>query len=151
MALKIRLRQQGRTNRQTYRLVVTDVRCPRDGKYLEMLGWYNPFATENNCHVHADRIQFWVGQGAKLTDSAQALITKVAPHVMKEIQEKCQEKRVKKAAKRRALKKAKVAPAVKAKSAPKKQEVAQEAAASDAPKAAAKPKAPRAKKSQPKA
>ncbi len=147
MALKIRLRQQGRTNRQTYRLVVTDVRCPRDGKYLEMLGWYNPFATENNCHVHADRIQFWVGQGAKLTDSAQALITKVAPHVMKEIQEKCQEKRVKKAAKRRALKKAKAAPAVKAKSTSKKEE----APASEAPKAAAKPKAPRAKKAQPKA
>jgi small subunit ribosomal protein S16 len=43
MALKIRLRQQGRKNRQTYRLVVTDIRNPRDGKYLEMIGWYNPF------------------------------------------------------------------------------------------------------------
>ncbi len=43
MALKIRLRQQGRNNRPFYRLVVTDVRSPRDGKYVEMLGWYNPF------------------------------------------------------------------------------------------------------------
>ena len=42
MALVIRLRQQGRNNRQTYRVVVVDSRYPRDGKYLEMLGWYNP-------------------------------------------------------------------------------------------------------------
>ena len=43
MALKIRLRAQGRNNRETYRLVVADGRSPRDGKYMEMLGWYNPF------------------------------------------------------------------------------------------------------------
>lgn len=112
MSLKIRLRQQGRTNRQTYRLVVTDIRCPRDGKYLEMVGWYNPFSDENNCHVHADRIRYWVGQGAQITPNAEALITKVAPHVIKEIREQRQEKRVKKAAKRRALNKAKSTPAV---------------------------------------
>ena len=46
MALKIRLRQQGRKNRPFYRMVVTDVRAPRDGKYCEALGWYNPFETE---------------------------------------------------------------------------------------------------------
>jgi small subunit ribosomal protein S16 len=46
MALKIRLRQQGRNNRPFYRLVVADVRSPRDGKYLEALGWYNPFEAE---------------------------------------------------------------------------------------------------------
>ena len=42
MALKIRLRQQGRKNRPFYRLVLTDSRTPRDGKYVEALGWYNP-------------------------------------------------------------------------------------------------------------
>ena len=46
MALKIRLRQQGRNNRPFYRLVVTDARSPRDGKYVEALGWYNPFEAE---------------------------------------------------------------------------------------------------------
>jgi len=156
MALKIRLRQQGRTNRQTYRLVVTDIRCPRDGKYLEMVGWYNPFSNENNCQVHAERIQFWVGQGAQLTPSVEALIMKVAPHVMKEIQQKRQEKRVKNVAKRRALKKAKKATApvkeAPAKKAPAKAaKPVKEEIASEEPKAAAKPKAPRAKKAQPKA
>jgi small subunit ribosomal protein S16 len=109
MALKIRLRQQGRTNRQTYRLVVTDVRCPRDGKYLELVGSYNPFNHENNCHVHAERIQYWVGQGAQISPNAEALIAKVAPDLMKEIRGKRQEKRIKNAAKRRTLKKAKKA------------------------------------------
>ncbi len=146
MAVKIRLRQHGRTNRQTYRLVVTDIRCPRDGKYLEMVGWYNPFSDQNNCQVQADRIHYWVDQGAQISPNAEALILKVAPEVMKEIRQKRQDKRIKVAAKRRALKKAKktAAPAKAVK--PKK-----EAAAAKEPKAAAKPKATRAKKAQPEA
>jgi small subunit ribosomal protein S16 len=83
MALKIRLRQQGRTNRQVYRLVVTDSRSPRDGKYIEMLGWYNPFEAEaeRNCQVEAERIQYWLSQGAQLTEKAEALIHRIAPTV----------------------------------------------------------------------
>jgi small subunit ribosomal protein S16 len=121
MALKIRLRQQGRTNRQTYRLVVTDIRNPRDGKYLEMLGWYNPFATTNDSEVDVERINFWVGQGAQITPSAEALISRIAPDVMKEIHAKQHARRVKKVAKRRSSKKAtgavKPAPKVEAKAA----------------------------------
>ena len=75
MALKIRLRQQGRTNRQTYRLVVTDIRNPRDGKYLEMIGWYNPFSTTQESQVDIERINYWVGQGAEITPSAQIITT----------------------------------------------------------------------------
>src|SRR5690349_5663084 len=106
MAVKIRLRQQGRANRQTYRFVVTDIRCPRDGKYLEMVGWYNPFGTTDNCSVDADRIRFWVGQGAQITPNAEALLVKVAPDVIREIRDRKQAKRVKEAAKRRASRKA---------------------------------------------
>jgi small subunit ribosomal protein S16 len=106
MALKIRLRQQGRSNRQTYRLVVTDIRNPRDGKYLEMVGWYNPFGTAKDCAFDLDRINFWVGQGAQITSNAQALIARVAPDVMKGIRAKEHIKRVKQTAKRRAGKKA---------------------------------------------
>lgn len=106
MALKIRLRQQGRKNRQTYRLVVTDIRNPRDGKYLEMLGWYNPFNEKQDCIVHTDRIHYWVGQGAQMTPHAQALIARVAPDVIKEIRAKVHQKRLKDAARRKALRKA---------------------------------------------
>jgi len=106
MALKIRLRQQGRTNRQTYRLVVTDIRNPRDGKYLEMIGWYNPFNATNDSVVNVERMNYWLAQGAQLTPNAEALIARVAPDTMKEIRAKEHANRTKKAAKRRASKKA---------------------------------------------
>lgn len=109
MALKIRLRQQGRANRQTYRLVVTDIRNPRDGKYLEMIGWYNPFSATTESVVDVERINFWVGQGAQITPSAQALIARIAPDVMKEMRAKQHASRTKNAAKRRAGKKASAA------------------------------------------
>lgn len=106
MVLKIRMRQQGRTNRQTFRLVVTDVRNPRDGKYLEMIGWYNPVAAEkDSAMVDLARVQFWLGQGAQISDNVQELLARVAPDFMKEIVASAHAKRVKSAAKRRALKK----------------------------------------------
>ncbi len=114
--LKIRLRQQGRTNRQTYRLVVTDIRNPRDGKYLEMIGWYNPFSAKQESSVNVERINYWVSQGAEITPNAQAIIARIAPDTMKDIRAKEHAKRTKNAAKRRALKKA----APKAEAAPKK-------------------------------
>lgn len=103
MALKIRLRQQGRTNGQVYRLVVTDSRSPRDGKYLEMVGWYNPFQAEaeKSFHLHSDRIQHWLGLGAQLTEKAQTLVQRGAPEVMRAEQEKDQKRQEKVRAKRR--------------------------------------------------
>jgi small subunit ribosomal protein S16 len=106
MVLKIRLRQQGRANRQTYRLVVTDIRNPRDGKYLEMIGWYNPYSTTTDSVVNAERINFWVGQGAQITPNAQALISRIAPDVMKDLRAKEHASRLKEATKRKARKKA---------------------------------------------
>lgn len=109
MVLKIRLRQQGRSNRQTYRLVVTDIRNPRDGKYLEMLGWYNPFSAEGtDSKIDVERINYWVSQGAQITPSAGSLIARMAPQTMLELNSKKHVSRVKKVAKRRALKKASV-------------------------------------------
>lgn len=106
MALKIRLRQQGRKNRATYRLVVTDCRSPRDGKYVEMLGWYNPFESEEDLtlSIQSDRIQHWLDQGAQFTDKARALVAKVAPAVLRQQKEKELAHRAKVAAKRKAHK-----------------------------------------------
>ena len=90
MALKIRLRQQGRNNRPFYRLVLTDVRSPRDGKYLEALGWYNPFAKleQDKVFVKPDRIQHWIDCGAQLSDTAESLIKKAAPAVIQLLDQK---------------------------------------------------------------
>lgn len=108
MALKIRLRQQGRNNRPFYRLVLTDVRAPRDGRYIEALGWYNPFEAEQDKSLSIDavRIQHWLGLGAEISDSAEALVAKVAPSVIRTKTEKILALKAKEAAKRKARKKA---------------------------------------------
>lgn len=100
--LKIRLRQQGRTNRTAYRLVVSDSRSPRDGKYVEMLGWYHPFESDENLlEVKAERISYWLSQGAQFTEKAQALVAKAAPEVIKEYRLKVAAARQKKCQKRK--------------------------------------------------
>lgn len=107
MALKIRLRQQGRTNRAFYRLVLTDSRSPRDGKYVEALGWYNPIEAEDDkkLSLKSDRIQYWLNIGAQMTDNAASLIRRTAPQLIQEQMEKKRLHRVKAASKRKERKK----------------------------------------------
>ncbi|PJD98143.1 MAG: 30S ribosomal protein S16 [Parachlamydia sp.] len=107
MALKIRLRQQGRTNRPFYRVVVTDCNTPRDGRYVEELGWYNPGEADadKGLLIKADRVQHWLSVGAILTDSAHSLVAKVAPSVIREQTEKRLALRARNAAKRKQRKK----------------------------------------------
>ena len=85
MALKIRLRQQGRKNHLTYRLVLTDERKPRDGKYIELLGWYKPQEKENTVSVEGERIDHWLKHGAQLTEKARSLVKQAAPAVIKDL------------------------------------------------------------------
>ncbi|NNM44080.1 MAG: 30S ribosomal protein S16 [Chlamydiae bacterium] len=131
MALKIRLRQQGRNNYQTYRLVVADSRYPRDGKYLEMLGWYNPGLKEGNVSVNAERVSHWVKLGAVLSERVKSLLAKSAPSVLQELNA------------RALAKKQKVASKPKKQVVAKTKEASKPKAADAKPKAAAKPRAPR--------
>jgi len=95
MALVIRLKKTGRTNRQSFRLVVTDKKTPRDGKYLEMLGWYNPLEdqVQKNLSIKSDRVEFWLQKGAQLSEKAKALVKRSSPEIIKKLNEK---KRLKK-------------------------------------------------------
>jgi small subunit ribosomal protein S16 len=108
MALKIRLRQQGRNNRPFYRLVLTDVRSPRDGKYLEALGWYNPFESEldKSISLNEGRIVHWLNLGAELSERAASLVAKIAPTVIRTQTAKALVHRKKLLEKRKARKKA---------------------------------------------
>lgn len=108
MALKIRLRQQGCTNHIVYRVVVADVRAPRDGKYIESIGWYNPKAKNEalEMELKADRLQHWINQGAQLTQTVAALMKKGAPGVAENLRQAVQAKRVRQAKKRRQANKA---------------------------------------------
>ncbi|MEM7174916.1 MAG: 30S ribosomal protein S16 [Chlamydiota bacterium] len=102
MALKIRLRQQGRRNRLTYRLVVVDSRSPRDGKYVEKLGYYDPHLKGNrDAHLFEDRIQFWLDRGAIFTEKAENIVKRLAPGVMKNMREQKLSQKQKRAEKRR--------------------------------------------------
>lgn len=102
MALIIRMRQQGANSRQQFRVVVTDVRSPRDGKYLEKLGWYNPFAEEGkNYQLDVPRIQFWLDQGAQISDRVKSIVKRFAPEVVQAMVGKEVAKREKARIKRR--------------------------------------------------
>lgn len=103
MALKIRLRQQGRKNRPFYRIVVADSRSPRDGKFLEILGWYNPFEEDQSkgLDVKEERITHWINEGALITEKVRALVKKAAPNVIAQMLSKQVEKKQKKAEKKK--------------------------------------------------
>ena len=92
MALIIRLRQMGRNNQQTYRLVVTNVRTRRDGRYVEALGWYNPQNDTDHLHVEADRVLHWFNQGAQISENVMTLVEKASPETANIIATKQAEK-----------------------------------------------------------
>jgi small subunit ribosomal protein S16 len=108
MALKIRMRKQGRRNQACFRIVVTETTTRRDGKYNEVLGWYNPHGKteEHTLSVKADRVQHWLNQGAEISEKVACLMLKAAPVVMKEQREKAFAKRAKLCQKRREARKA---------------------------------------------
>jgi len=71
MAVKIRLARGGAKKRPYYRIVVADVRAPRDGRYIEKVGTHNPLLPkdhEDRVHLVEDRIKYWLSEGAKPTD-----------------------------------------------------------------------------------
>lgn len=83
MALVIRMRQQGRKNRQTFRLVVTDSRNPRDGKYLESLGSYDPSRPQDNLVLNEERLSYWMSKGAQISERAERLVRNINPSFIK--------------------------------------------------------------------
>ncbi len=76
MATKIRLRRMGARNNPFYRLVVADSRFATTGRNLEVLGWYDPKKAEKNFSVKTDRVDYWLGTGAQMSDTAKSLIKK---------------------------------------------------------------------------
>jgi small subunit ribosomal protein S16 len=82
MAVSIRLRREGAKNRPYYRIVVADSRSPRDGKFIEIIGTYDPKQTGQNSSFNVERAEYWISKGAKPSDTVRSLIKrqkKVAP------------------------------------------------------------------------
>jgi small subunit ribosomal protein S16 len=76
MAVTIRLRREGALNRPYFKVVVTDKRSPRDGKFIEIVGTYDPKKTGQNSTLKLDRIEHWIGKGAQPSDTVRSLIKK---------------------------------------------------------------------------
>jgi small subunit ribosomal protein S16 len=78
MAVKIRLARGGAKKRPFYRIVATDARSPRDGRFLEKLGTYNPMTKDGTVNLDRARIDYWLGVGAQPTDAVRRLLRKAA-------------------------------------------------------------------------
>ena len=76
MAVKIRMTRTGANKDICYRVIATDSRSPRDGKNLELLGWYDPKKTGTNFELKLDRIAHWTSKGALVSDTVKSLIKK---------------------------------------------------------------------------
>ena len=76
MAVKIRLRREGALNRPYYKVVVADGRSPRDGKFIEQIGNYDPKKTGDNANLDLSRVDYWIGRGAQPSDTVRSLIKK---------------------------------------------------------------------------
>ncbi|MFZ0614265.1 MAG: 30S ribosomal protein S16 [Desulfobacterales bacterium] len=76
MAVKIRLARHGAKKRPFYRIVAADSEAPRDGKYLENLGTYNPLLESEAVTLKTERIQYWVANGAIPTATVKNLLQK---------------------------------------------------------------------------
>ncbi len=74
MAVKIRLRRTGSRNAACFRVVATDARSPRDGRFIETLGWYDPKLKGVNFKLKLGRVEYWRSQGAEISDTVKSLL-----------------------------------------------------------------------------
>ena len=76
MAVKIRLKRLGSKKNPFYRVVVADERSPRDGKFIEEIGYYNPLPTPADIKIDAEKATKWLGNGAQPTETVRTLLKK---------------------------------------------------------------------------
>ncbi|MFZ5352593.1 MAG: 30S ribosomal protein S16 [Bacillota bacterium] len=76
MAVKIRLRRMGAKKAPFYRVVVADSRSPRDGKFIEEIGYYNPITEPAEIKIDAEKAQKWLKDGAQPSDTVKSLLKK---------------------------------------------------------------------------
>ena len=74
MAVKIRLRRMGAKRAPFYRVVVADSRYPRDGRFIEEIGYYNPMKEPAEIKIDAEKAQMWIANGAQPTDTVKVLL-----------------------------------------------------------------------------
>ncbi|WP_306046849.1 30S ribosomal protein S16 [Nioella sp. MMSF_3534] len=129
MAMKIRLARGGSKKRPFYRIVASDSRMPRDGRYIEKLGTYNPLLpkdSEDRVQMNMERVQYWLGEGAQPTDRVSRFLEAAGVVEKKERANLKKGAPGKKALERAEEKAAKAAEAAEAAAAPAEEEAASE-------------------------
>jgi small subunit ribosomal protein S16 len=128
--MKIRLARGGNKKRPFYRIVAADSRMPRDGRYIEKLGTYNPLLpkdSEERVKMDVKRVQYWLGQGAQATDRVARMLEAAGVLTKKERNNPIKGKPGQKAVERAEEKAAKAAEAAEAENAPAEEPVEEEA------------------------
>ena len=131
MAMKIRLARGGNKKRPFYRIVAADSRMPRDGRYIEKLGTYNPLLpkdSEERVKMDVERVQYWLGQGAQATDRVARMLEAAGVLTKKERNNPIKGKPGQKAVERAEEKAAKAVEAAEAGNASAEEPVEEEAA-----------------------
>ena len=129
MAIKIRLARGGSKKRPFYRVVAADSRMPRDGRYIERLGTYNPLLpkdSEERVKLNMERIQYWLGEGGQPTDRVARFLEAAGVLDKKERANPKKGEPGKKAVERAEEKAAKAAEAAEAEAAPAEEAAAEE-------------------------
>jgi small subunit ribosomal protein S16 len=76
MSVSIRLRREGNLNKPYYKVVVADQRSPRDGKFIELIGNYDPKKPGDNSNIDLSRVDYWIKNGAQPSDTVRSIIKK---------------------------------------------------------------------------
>ncbi|MCZ6873526.1 MAG: 30S ribosomal protein S16 [bacterium] len=76
MSVRIRLKRMGTKKRPFYRIVVADSRAPRDGRFIETLGTYNPLTDPSQLRLNTERVQLWLSRGAQPSASVGSLLAR---------------------------------------------------------------------------
>ncbi len=138
MAVAVRLRRTGATNNASYRVVAADKRSPRDGRFIENLGWYDPTKSGAKFELKLDRIEHWKSNGAEISDTVRSLIKQAnnpgaseKPKLKKQAREKAEKAAAAPVEKAAAVEEAPAVetPAAKAEEAPAEEKPAEEAEA----------------------
>jgi small subunit ribosomal protein S16 len=88
LAVKLRLRRIGKKKQPMYKVVAADSRAPRDGKFLESLGLYNPLTNPHTLEIKEDRVLYWLGVGAQPTDTVMSLLRQKGITLKRELKKK---------------------------------------------------------------
>jgi len=78
LSVKVRLKRFGTKNRQQYRIVIADAKMPRDGRFIEEIGFYNPIPVDEEIEIKQDRLDYWLSQGAQVTGTVKSLLKRVS-------------------------------------------------------------------------